>query len=438
MNIRYSNNREDRKKWGHNSEGTHTILKNLIQQPNPDLHQIRNFMINQTEIEIPDEIFEVARQKGPNVFRAMEEGRMISLRKLLGIIEDAPLGTTPANPAFALQMLLNNDINFISNQSLVDVISAYPTVVNEIFTIQVEDLTNSFAGISSFFEAFNRSERRINQPPGNTLLHQLIIEKELDQIKAYMSAIYQAKQAGAPIPFDPEKKNQENKTILQLAFESGNKDIISAVLVYANPNRTAYETQILNLGINIPEIIRQQHNLLLETTSAINRRQQAISNVVQHTNHNVGVLAIQQANTDANVQQVAQITALNYAAVRTIGHHVGLQLPSMRPTVTVTELTDDPQVRQLPPPAARLLIANQPAAGENPNRLFAITSPSNRPQNTNSAAIQEDPLVLIRAIRAEMNTLRSEIQERSNRLNELDQRVSQIESALTINNRITL
>jgi formiminotetrahydrofolate cyclodeaminase len=419
------------KDYEHHLQNRINNLRTHIQQPNPDQETVRVAMIYFSvgqNMPIPDDIFNMARQKNINLFYVMEETRIKVLRNLLRIAENAPLGTTPANTMQALQVLLNHET--FSNQSLVDVISAYPSSVNEIMTVKVDAVWD---GQSRLFWS-----HQVDKSTGNTLLHQLIVEKELNQIKAYMSAIYQAKQSGVAVPFDAEKKNQDNKSILQLAFETGNKDIVSAVLVYANPARTTHENQIANLNINIPEIMRQQQNLLLETTSAINRRQQIMSNVQQQTLANMGVLAIQQANTDAQVQQIGYVTAVNTAAVQAIGNHVGVQL-ALPPnsTVRVEELPDPTGAAALPQPAPLLQITNQPAsaqptAANDPNRLFAPTpvapAQTNRLAQLRNARAENTALTHLTNIRAEMNTLR-------NRLTQLEQQVTQIESTLTVNNR---
>lgn len=442
MNTRYTRptNQEtinSIKDYEHHLQNRINNLRSLIQQPNPDLETVRGAMIYFSigqNMPIPDDIFNMARQKSVNLFHVMEEARIKVLRNLLRIAENAPLGTTPANTMQTLQVLLNHET--FSNQSLVDVISAYPSSVNEIMTVKVDAVWD---GQSPFFWP-----HQVDKSTGNTLLHQLIVEKELNQLKAYLSAIYQAKQSGVAVSFDAEKKNQDNKIILQLALETGNKDIVSAVLVYANPARTAHENQIASLNINIPEIMRQQQNLLLETTSAINRRQQIMSNVQQQTLANVGVLAIQQANTDAQVQQIGYVTAVNSAAVQAIGHHVGIQLalPST-PTVTIEELPDQVATAQLPQAPARLQIANQPVQAQlttanDPNRLFALTAPTpvDRVRQLRNARAENNALTELRNICAEMNTLRSEIQGRLDRFNQLEQRAIQIESNLTGNNRV--
>lgn len=384
------------KQFRENSESTLIWIKRLIQEPNPDLQQFRSFMINQSEIAIPDEIFVMARQKDLNIFHAMEEGRLISLRKLLGIPEGAPLGSTPAVYMSAFQRVLANDFGFISIQSLVDLISAYPTVVNAIMTIQKSRKKTQILDFDD--------EEESEQSTGNTLLHQLIIEKELDQIKAYMIAIFTVRCMPNNISFDIENRNSADKTALQLALDSGNKDIIVAILLYGNPSYTSFETQLASLNINIAEIMRQRTELMLKTIGEISQRLQVFSQVNLKTNINVGKLAWQQEVMGHRLTQLAQATTLNQAekALKATGNlalhyeHQGL--------VTQPAVLTQPQV--LP---------------------ISFVCPAANGQQGNPAVFMEE----LKSIRETIAVLKSDVQQKSKLLETLEQRVSDIEMSLT-------
>lgn len=84
----------------------------------------------------------------------------------------------------------------------------------------------------------------------NTLLHRLIITQTLinpkdtnhytalraiEKVNVFMTAIFAAQKVVQDLPFDMEKTNKDNKTVLQVALDHGSNDVTAAIILYGNP-----------------------------------------------------------------------------------------------------------------------------------------------------------------------------------------------------------
>jgi hypothetical protein len=175
----------------------------------------------------------------------------------------------------------------------------------------------------------------------NTLLHHLILRymretpywksTRAQEIKNYLSAIFIArlslksqKDGGYNLKgpkgvtkesfdFDIEAKNAAGKTVLQLAFETQNKDLISAVMLYGNPDYTGLEKELMSANINIPSIIRERAELQMKVTQNIIETQLETVDKLSETVQNQAVMAAQLGNEieglKATVQNQAALAA---------------------------------------------------------------------------------------------------------------------------------
>ncbi len=131
-------------------------------------------------------------------------------------------------------------------QSLVDLICIDPTIIH-----QIE-----------------------NEMDGNTLLHQLVINKETTKVTALLEAIFQAgfKKING-FNFDIEKKNRQGKTLLALALEQYNNDLTTAILMHNPKIDEKQQKQILEMKIDIPAIHQEKEK---RTNSIIGQQGQQI------------------------------------------------------------------------------------------------------------------------------------------------------------------
>jgi ankyrin repeat protein len=151
----------------------------------------------------------------------------------------------------ALKALLN--YSSIPIQSLVDLILVNPGIIDHIE----------------------------NEANGNTILNQLVITKETTKVSALMEAIFQASLKTNEINFDIEQKNKQNKTILDLALEQKNNELISAILMHGPKINEKQQSQLISLKIDIPNIHQEkekrmralaiQQNLRMETQHQVLR-----------------------------------------------------------------------------------------------------------------------------------------------------------------------
>jgi hypothetical protein len=347
-------------------------------------------------LTITDEQLEEARNKNNEIFNYLEKHQEIVVQHLIETM----------GAVYALKIALNYHV--ISTHLLIKIIYAKPDVVNEV------EYAND----------------------GNTLLHQLIIEKDILKIKSYLSAIFTARCMGNNIPFDSEKKNKANQTVLQLSLSNEindeNKEIVSAVLVYGNSKFNSVEKELAPFNILIGDIIRERSEIMLKTIGEIAHWQQGEANVLLQTNQNVGMLAIQQGAIDDRLNQVAQVTALNHIETRAIGHFIKQASSNIhRPArVEKIKLPDSPQ-RILKQPAVPSPLESPSAYNaRNPN-LFTF-SVSEQKVKLTKISQHENSIELLKSVREEMDVLRKDIQQKSNRLAVLEQTVMRIESSTSV------
>lgn len=173
---------------------------------------------------ITDDILELALKKD------RELHYYLNLRRKMDVLEKIDYQGVFG----ALKIILNYEV--VPIQSLIDLIRIDPSVIH-----QIE-----------------------KEADGNTLLHQLVIDKKLEPVKALLAAIYQAgctKIDG--FYFNIEAENKNGKTILALALAQSNSELIGAILLY-NPN-TNQAQQALLLTIDIPKIEHDKVERMIKT-----------------------------------------------------------------------------------------------------------------------------------------------------------------------------
>jgi hypothetical protein len=178
------------------------------------------------DLIVTDEQLKNVQGINVDLFNYLKESREIVLHHLLKELD----------PMSAFKIVLNYQTP--SNQIVMDFIKNYPHLVSEV------------------------------DEDGNTLLHQLVLVQNLSGIKVYLSATSAVQCTQNNIPFDIEKKNKNNQTVLQLIL-SGNvgekyfltpskellfisletqQEMISAIMLHTKPsssaqNRNSYFTQ---------------------------------------------------------------------------------------------------------------------------------------------------------------------------------------------------
>jgi len=214
---------------------------------------------------ITDEVFEAAGKRDQKLHEYLVISRKNHLQNIL---------TTQAAYT-ALQTILNYPE--IPVDMLVDIICKFPDVINMITDIN----------------------------DGNTLLHHLVIENNPVKVKAFLSAIVEAKLL-TTLSFDVEKTNKAGKTILRLALDSKNKDVISAVILYGIPKTTSVETEILENKIILPEIKDERARLQRELDAKMSRMLIATNGGTINNTINLAIVAAQQEAMAAQVKTLTQ------------------------------------------------------------------------------------------------------------------------------------
>ncbi len=219
----------------------------------------------------------------------------------------------------ALKAILN--YSGIPIQSLVDLICIYPTIIHNLE----------------------------NEKEGNTLVHELVNAKETTKVAALLEAIFQAGLKNIKgFFFDIEKKNKQEKTILDLALAQNNNELISAILMYNPKMNQTQQDKIVTAKIDIPAIHQEKakrtSNIIGQQFQQIEVQQQVLEATVEEL-----------MTTKAEVLEIKQMNGF-------LLHQVQIQQQML---LEISERLGMQYLHE----ARQPLVQNQAA---NPNRLFAI------------------------------------------------------------------
>ncbi len=155
-----------------------------------------------------------------------------------------------------------------------------------------------------------------NKRTGNSFLHDLILEKDINKVKAFMIAVEAASYI-VELPFDIEAKNHAQQSVLQLSLEIGIKDITVAILIYGDPCITACEEKINTANILLADIQRERNKLMKKAANRLAQLQLSSMGVLQETTENLGDLAIQHTHTDMRLNRVIDVITQNPVTAQT-------------------------------------------------------------------------------------------------------------------------
>jgi hypothetical protein len=211
----------------------------------------------------------------------VKEGSLVLLEKLL----DHGRTITDMVLSFALKrnQHLHDYLDLKRRKSLQDLIDsegifkALKRVLNS-YPVPIKSLVDL---ICIDAESINTIE---NESDGNTLLHQLVIAKETTKFSELMEAIFQAGLKSDEVVFDIEIKNKKNKTILDLALEQQNNELISSVLLHDPDIDESQQSQLLK--INIPKIRHEERkrmrSLFMQQNQRVETQHQILRKTVMH------------------------------------------------------------------------------------------------------------------------------------------------------------
>jgi ankyrin repeat protein len=345
-------------------------------------------------IPITDEIMEIAKVRSSDLYQYLEAKQDAEL--LFRKRSDY----TPLN---AMRSLLN--YSPIPLSLVVKLLCEHPNIVTEIVDVD-----------------------------GNTFLHNLmadrllVAEKKVIKVKALMSAIYEATLL-EKVSFDREKKNKAGQTVLQIALNTGNKDLIAAVILYGEPSLKEVTRQISCYEIDFAEI-NTERNHLREAALAKTSRQQRADNralretngilretnqVVAETREDVALLAGQQAVS-------WRLMAYHQIMIQQLSERVGFALPPPPVDIRIEEL---PAAMPQPPLVEAPPIP--PIASTSQLTFFDSAPQHARQQHPSSVTeLQDDPADDLRNIIGEMAALKDAILQKQARWEELEREMNDL------------
>jgi len=256
---------------------------------------------------VTDEVLKIAKTRDKDLGDYLEGWQRLRLDEI----------ANKNNPVKALQSIF--DYSGCCIQLMLDFIITHPAVVSDL----------------------------VDETKGHTLLHLAVTQKNTEKFKSLMSAIFEA---GYFITdgytFDMEKKDKANKTVLDLAFEAGDNEIISAIFLYGDPKFSVAQQDLIRAAkLDIPAIEQDRKKIISETTRKICHMQ--IKDKQELKQEHICTVQIMMAVAEQQEmmknrieqledevsyykQEVSQYKSLieNYAsALMAVCQHVGMNLP---------------------------------------------------------------------------------------------------------------